>query len=99
VRFRVLCAPQIIDHTVVSTITTGRELLRNSRQARLIEVTLPVDFSTQASNRALRVRFHEQSEPSFDGSFLSAGAAVPHRLAHQTVIDVYICAHENNLCA
>jgi hypothetical protein len=68
-------------------------LFPNPRQARLMKVTFPNHFSPQPPDRALSVRFRQQPQPRFHGSPFRPGAAAPHCLPHQPVINVNICSH------
>jgi hypothetical protein len=60
----------------------------------LVEIALPMNFASEPPNRGLGVRLDEQTQTRFHGCFLGLRAAVPHRFAHQAVVNVYVSPHQ-----
>jgi hypothetical protein len=76
---------------------TMRVLLLGPAAAGLVEIALPMNFAFETPNRGLGVRLDQQTQTGFHGCFLGLRAAVPHRLAHQAVINVYVSPHHHCL--
>ena len=56
----------------------------------LIEVALPSHLAFQSPDRLLGIGFDKQAQTGFHRRFFGADTAVPHRLAHQAVVNVNV---------
>lgn len=70
-----------------------RSLLVDASTTRLLQITFPLHFSAKPPNRGLCFRLYQKAQPCLDSSAFCPGAAGPHRLLHQTVVDIDVRSH------
>jgi hypothetical protein len=78
---------------VVSMMIISSLIVRPAR-AGLFKIALPLHFASESCDGSLPVRFDQETKPRFHRRFLGPGAAIPHGLAHQAIINVDICPHK-----
>jgi hypothetical protein len=64
--------------------------------SRYLEIAFPGNLPSQATNARLTARPNQQAQSLFDSRALGAGAAAPHRLPHQAIIDFDVRPHERS---
>jgi len=73
----------------------------------MIQVAHPQHFASQPTDGGLRVRLQQQAEGFLHRGLLGGRSAAPHRLAHQSVININVrphnafllmCKHLTSLC-
>jgi hypothetical protein len=65
-------------------------LLLNSATPGLVKITFPVNFASGPPDRGLGVRLHPANANPLLRLLSSSLPAVPHRLAYQAVVNVYV---------
>jgi hypothetical protein len=77
-----------------------RSLTPIANQAGFVQVSLPLHFTAEPTNRRLGLCLDQQTQTRFHSSLLSAGAATAHGLVQQLIIDFDIRTHrrEPSMC-
>src|SRR5918996_5763802 len=75
-----------------------KALLRDPVQTRYVQISLPGDPSAQTANARLTFGLDQQTQPLFDHCTLRTGAAAPHSLPHQAIVDIDVRPHLGPLC-
>lgn len=79
-------------------IPRARDLLRLTLETRGVEIAVPRDLPSQATETALPPGLDQQAEGFLDHGSFRSGTAAAHRLAHQAIVDIDVGSHLQPMC-